>query len=34
VDEAVVQLQKNRIAIKAVIMVPAYRAAARFIEKT
>ena len=34
VDEAVAQLQKSRIPIKAVIMVPAYRAAARFIEKT
>jgi branched-chain amino acid transport system substrate-binding protein len=34
VDEAVAQLQKNRIAIKAVIMVPAYRAAAKFVEKT
>jgi branched-chain amino acid transport system substrate-binding protein len=34
VNEAVVQLQKSRIPIKAVIMVPAYRAAARFIEKT
>jgi ABC-type branched-subunit amino acid transport system substrate-binding protein len=40
VDEAVsqlkaaTQLKKNRIPIKAVIMVPAYRAAARFIEKT
>jgi ABC-type branched-subunit amino acid transport system substrate-binding protein len=35
VDEAVSQLQqKRRIPIKAVIMVPTYRAAARFIEKT
>ena len=39
VDEAVAQLRaeqqkKNRLPIKAVIMVPAYRAAARFIEKT
>jgi ABC-type branched-subunit amino acid transport system substrate-binding protein len=34
VDEAVAQLQKSRTQIKAVIMVPAYRAAARFIEKT
>ena len=39
VDEAVTQLQahnatKNRVPIKAVIMVPAYRAAAKFIEKT
>ena len=34
VDEAVAQLQKSRTPIKAVIMVPAYRAAARFIEKT
>jgi ABC-type branched-subunit amino acid transport system substrate-binding protein len=35
VDEAVTQLQqKRRIPIKAVIMVPTYRAAARFIEKT
>jgi ABC-type branched-subunit amino acid transport system substrate-binding protein len=39
VDEAVAQLQaynaaKNRAPIKAVIMVPAYRAAAKFIEKT
>jgi branched-chain amino acid transport system substrate-binding protein len=33
VDEAVAQLQKSRTPIKAVIMVPAYRAAARFIEK-
>jgi len=34
VDEAVAQLKKSRIPIKAVIMVPTYRAAARFIEKT
>jgi branched-chain amino acid transport system substrate-binding protein len=34
VDEAVAQLQKSRIPIKAVVMVPTYRAAARFIEKT
>jgi branched-chain amino acid transport system substrate-binding protein len=34
VDEAIAQLKKSRIAIKAVIMVPTYRAAARFIEKT
>ena len=42
VDDAVVQLQqgnaqlqqKRHIPIKAVIMVPAYRAAAKFIEKT
>src|SRR3974390_3557508 len=34
VDEAVAQAQKSRIPIKSVIMVPAYRAAARFIEKT
>ena len=34
VDDAVAQLQKSRIPIKAVIMVPTYRAAARFIEKT
>src|SRR3974390_93635 len=34
VDEAVAQLQKSRISIKAVVMVPTYRAAARFIEKT
>lgn len=35
VDDAVAQLQqKRRIPIKAVIMVPTYRAAARFIEKT
>src|SRR6185437_8439900 len=34
VEDAVSQLQKSRIPIKAVVMVPAYRAAARFIEKT
>ena len=34
VDEAVAQLRKSRTPIKAVIMVPTYRAAARFIEKT
>jgi branched-chain amino acid transport system substrate-binding protein len=34
VDDAVAQLKKSRIPIKAVIMVPTYRAAARFIEKT
>jgi branched-chain amino acid transport system substrate-binding protein len=35
VDDAVTQLQsKRRIPIKAVIMVPTYRAAAKFIEKT
>ena len=39
VDEAVAQLHahnsnKSRIPIRAVIMVPAYRAAAKFIEKT
>jgi branched-chain amino acid transport system substrate-binding protein len=39
VDDAAAQLaqiqqQKNRPPIKAVIMVPAYRAAAKFIEKT
>lgn len=34
VEEAVSQLQKSRIPIKAVVMVPTYRAAARFIEKT
>ena len=39
VDEAVAQLQthnsnKSRIPIRAVIMVPTYRAAAKFIEKT
>jgi ABC-type branched-subunit amino acid transport system substrate-binding protein len=34
VDDAVAQLQKSKIPIKAVIMVPTYRAAAKFIEKT
>jgi branched-chain amino acid transport system substrate-binding protein len=35
VDDAVAQLRlKRRIPIKAVIMVPTYRAAAKFIEKT
>jgi ABC-type branched-subunit amino acid transport system substrate-binding protein len=34
VDEAVEQLKKNRVPIRAVIMVPTYRAAAKFIEKT
>jgi len=39
VDDAIAQLQahntnKNRVPIKAIIMVPAYRAAAKFIEKT
>jgi len=34
VDEAVEQLRKNRIPMRAVIMVPTYRAAAKFIEKT
>jgi branched-chain amino acid transport system substrate-binding protein len=34
VDEATTQLRKSRIPIKAVVMVPTYRAAARFIEKT
>ena len=34
VDEAVEQLKKSRIPIRAIIMVPAYRAAAKFIEKT
>ncbi len=34
VDEAVDQLRKSRIPIRAVIMVPTYRAAAKFIEKT
>jgi ABC-type branched-subunit amino acid transport system substrate-binding protein len=34
VDEAVAQLKKSPIPIKAVIMVPTYRAAAKFIEKT
>ena len=34
VDDAVAQLKKSRNPIKAVIMVPTYRAAAKFIEKT
>jgi ABC-type branched-subunit amino acid transport system substrate-binding protein len=34
VDEAIEQLKKSRIPIRAVIMVPTYRAAAKFIEKT
>ena len=34
VDDAVEQLKKSRVPIRAVIMVPAYRAAAKFIEKT
>jgi ABC-type branched-subunit amino acid transport system substrate-binding protein len=34
VDEAVAQLGKQRNAIKAVVMVATYRAAAKFIEKT
>jgi ABC-type branched-subunit amino acid transport system substrate-binding protein len=34
VDEAVAALHAHKVPIKAVIMVPTYRAAARFIEKT
>lgn len=34
VDGAVDQLRKHRTPIKAVVMVPTYRAAAKFIEKT
>ena len=34
VDEAVAQLRAHRVPIKAVVMVPTYRAAAKFIEKT
>jgi branched-chain amino acid transport system substrate-binding protein len=34
VDEAVAQLHKQRSAVKAVVMVATYRAAAKFIEKT
>ena len=34
VDDAIEQLRKSPIPIRAVIMVPAYRAAAKFIEKT
>jgi ABC-type branched-subunit amino acid transport system substrate-binding protein len=34
VDDAIEQLKKSRVPIRAVIMVPTYRAAAKFIEKT
>src|SRR5262249_51842686 len=34
VDEAVAALRASKIPVKAVVMVPTYRAAARFIEKT
>jgi ABC-type branched-subunit amino acid transport system substrate-binding protein len=34
VDEAVARLRAHKIPIKAIVMVPAYRAAAKFIEKT
>jgi branched-chain amino acid transport system substrate-binding protein len=34
VDDAVEQLRKSRVPIRAIIMVPTYRAAAKFIEKT
>jgi ABC-type branched-subunit amino acid transport system substrate-binding protein len=34
VEEAVARLRAHKIPIKAVVMVPAYRAAAKFIEKT
>lgn len=34
VDEAVAQLRRQRTAVKAVVMVATYRAAAKFIEKT
>src|SRR5499425_2455051 len=34
VDDAVARLRAHKIPIKAVVMVPAYRAAAKFIEKT
>jgi ABC-type branched-subunit amino acid transport system substrate-binding protein len=34
VDDAVAQLRRSPVTIKAVVMVPTYRAAARFIEKT
>jgi branched-chain amino acid transport system substrate-binding protein len=34
VVEAIAQLKKSRAPIRAIIMVPAYRAAAKFIEKT
>ena len=34
VDDAVDQLRKSRVPIRAVVMVPGYRAAAKFIENT
>jgi ABC-type branched-subunit amino acid transport system substrate-binding protein len=34
VDDAIAQLHKSRIPIKAIVMVATYRAAAKFIEKT
>ncbi len=34
VDEAVTRLRQSKVAIKAVVMVATYRAAAKFIEKT
>jgi ABC-type branched-subunit amino acid transport system substrate-binding protein len=34
VDDAVDQLRKSRVPIRAIVMVPGYRAAAKFIEKT
>jgi ABC-type branched-subunit amino acid transport system substrate-binding protein len=34
VDDAVARLRAHKIPIKAIVMVPAYRAAAKFIEKT
>jgi len=34
VDEAVAQLRAHKVPIKAIVMVPTYRAAAKFIEKT
>ena len=34
VDDAIAQLRKSRIPIKAIVMVATYRAAAKFIEKT
>jgi ABC-type branched-subunit amino acid transport system substrate-binding protein len=34
VDEAVKRLRQSRVPIKAIVMVAAYRAAAKFIEKT
>ena len=34
VDEAVTQLRRSKVPIKAVVMVATYRAAAKFIEKT